>query len=309
VQERVVGSPEVLSSGMESLGKIHLNNTTGKTLNGNLFGNGEVEPGQGTVTGKIKGKPVGKNYTCSGCSAEEVEKSVDKGELPEVETGPASKRASAYESAAKSTNNKADTTKFKEEVTKSEATYNEVTRVFESSHPLGTAKKPVLLESGVYNFCEFSFQQEVFLEVPSGAEVTLYIDGPERPGSEKCATGTGKFKTTHGLCIKNASKKSSALQINVWGNNPNHVSLSEFAFTNNVGECEPLIANIYAPFTKVLATNGANFTGEIFAGEIEATNGFEFGSSGTATGTDTWSGSAWTICKPTYTGKPSSGCY
>jgi hypothetical protein len=97
--------------------------------------------------------------------------------------------------------------------------------------------------------------------------------------------------------------------MNFWGNNPG-AGLSEFSFTNNVGECEPLIANVYAPYTKFQLTNGGTVTGNFLMGEILATNGLELGTVGTATTWNSWAPSSWTICKLKATGtNPATGCY
>ena len=305
VQERVIGAPEPIAAGLESLGKIKLNNS--KKLKGNLRANGEVEPGSATVeNGEVVGKPVGNKFTCKECTSKEESNAVNGGNTkPNVETGLPERRAAAYESAAKPANNKADTVKFKTEVG---AAYTEATRIFKSSAIVGEAANPIQLEGGVYNFCEVSFTQKVFLEVPKGAEVTIYIDSPERPGGEKCAKA-GKFKATNGFCVKNANKVSSMLKINFWGNNPG-AGLSEFSFTNNVGECEPLIANVYGPYTAFELTNGGTVTGNFLMGEILATNGLELGTIGTATTWNNWAPSSWTICKRKATGtNPATGCY
>jgi Tfp pilus assembly protein PilX len=304
VQERIMGAPEPVTGGLESLGRIELKNA--KKEHGNVKGNGQVEVGTAEVTGEIVGKPLGNKYVCKGCTAKEEANAVNGGNTkPNVETGLPERRASAYESAALKANNKADTVKFKTEVG---TAYTEATRIFASAAIVGTAKKPIQIESGVYNFCEVSFTQQVFLEIPKGAEVTWYIDSPERPGSEKCAS-PGKFKATNGFCVKNANGVSSAFKINIWGNNP-AAGLSEFSFTNNVGECEPLIANVYGPYTKFELTNGGTVQGNFFMGEILATNGLELGTTGTATSYDVWGPSAWTICKRKATGtNPATGCY
>jgi Tfp pilus assembly protein PilX len=305
VQERIVGAPEKVTAGLESLGKIKINNA--KREKGSFRGNGEVEIGSPTLeNGEVVGKPAGKHYTCvKECVYKEEANAVNGGNTkPNVELGPAEKRASAYEAAALKGNNKADSEKFKKEVG---TAYTEATRIFGSSAILGEAKKPIVLESGVYNFCEVNFTQKVFLEVPKGAEVTIYIDSPERPGLEKCAK-EGKFKATNGFCVKNANHVSSALKINFWGNNPGTGKLSEFAFTNNVGECEPLVANVYGPYTDFELTNGGTVTGVWFMGEVLATNGLELGTEGTATTWDSWGPSAWTICKRKASGKNPASC-
>lgn len=301
VQERVIQTETSSTSGLESLGKIKLNNT--KTLNGNLSADGELEPGQATVSGVLRGKPIGKNYKCSGCTVHEEEDAVNGGvKAPEVETGPAEKRAPAYESAALVANNKADSVKFKSEIG---AVYTESTRIMSTGSTVGTAAKPILLESGVYNFCEVSFTQKTFFEVPKGAVVTWYIDELARPGGSKCAK-EGKFKATNGFCIKNATKNPADLKINFWGNKSKS---SEFAFTNNVGECEPMIADIYAPYTKLTLTNGGSFNGNLLAAEIEATNGLELGNAAILGGSSAYGASAWQLCNrsPT-TSSPASGC-
>jgi Tfp pilus assembly protein PilX len=301
VQERVVVSTQSPASELESLGRIKINNA--KNLDGNLAANAEVEVGTATVTGVIRGKPIGKKFTCSGCTEKEEEDAVDGGKAPEVESEPPERRAAAYESAALEANNKADTSKFKAEAG---AAYTEATRILLYSKQFGSPTSPVLLESGVYNFCEVNFTERTYFEVPSGAEVTWYIDAPGRPGADKCAQ-EGKFKATNGFCVKNATKNPADFKLDFWGNKQHP---SEFAFTNNVGECEPLIADAFAPFTKFTVTNGGSISGNFLMSEIEATNGLELGVAPTSAGGNAYAASAWEICnRSPSSSSPASGCY
>lgn len=318
VQERVLGAPETYEAGIESLGKIKIQvKTKGEKLNGNIIANGEVEPGEATVTGTLRGSPLGNKYVCSGCVKEEKANTVNGGSTkPNVEERCAEGQCAAdYEKAAETANNKADSpSKFKTEVGSG---FTESARTVNASYVVGTEAKPVQLESGTYNFCEFSFQQETFFEVPNGSKVTIYFDSPERPGSLKCAKA-GSFKATHsnGFCVKNPSKKPQNLKIDIWGDNPGKKAgeLAEFGFTGE-GVCqgrESLVADIYAPYSELKATNPVNFSGSLVTGAVSATNGFEMGAVAEGSGYELYAPSAWTICNRSVVGSatnPSSGCY
>ena len=296
VQERVAGGASSLPSSLSSLSTILLKNTT--SLVGNLTANGEVTPGPATVTGTITGSKINSGFKCSGCT--EVVKAETLGsKYPEVNPEP-------YEISANPVNNQANIQGL--------ANYNSATRDFSSAGTMGTEASPYQLQEGTYNFCNVSFTQTVWLEIPKETaghptKVTWYIDSPERPGLYKCASA-GKVKATNGMCIINASENPANFKIYDWGDNPNHSKLSEFNFTNGLCSGHALIAELYAPYTLFQATNGGSISGSFLAGEVLATNGLKLGAAGGWLVSSATAAAAWGTCTKSPSGEdPSTGCY
>ena len=298
VQERVISSTQNTPSSLESLGEVKLNNVT--KIEGSVTANGKVSLGSGPVTGTITASEIHSGFVCSGC------KEVLKGEAlgtktPNVEELCPEKCAKAYEEARE--HNQA------ESMPEPAKQYFVKERKFESSKPVGSEAAWVELASGKYNFCEISFNEAVYLKVPTGHEVSFYIDSSERPGS-KCAA-PDKVKATNGFCLWNESEVPGAVKFFVWGNPKG--GYSEFNFTNGAGHCgskdRALIADIYAPYTNFETHNGGAFGGNILAGKIEATNGMELVNSAVSSGSAEYAPSAWTICTRSPSGGPATGCY
>jgi hypothetical protein len=188
-------------------------------------------------------------------------------------------------------------------------------RVLKSSHPIGTAASPFVIPSGVYNFCEIDFSQDVYMAIPAGAHVVIYIDSPYRAGSG-CANNTGDVNVTGNFAFINRTGDPSNLEIDAWGNpgaaQPNQQPI--FKFTNNLNAAgTPTIANFFAPYSQVIFTNTVSMAGSIVGGSITSNNTTTFSGSGggAANGnpSDTYYPIAWHQCPSDWSASdPASGC-
>ncbi len=299
VQERAIGAPEVVASTFESLGEVSINNKS--EIKGPILANGKVQLGGGV---KTTGTVTGKEVSCSEkCTKVETLGAV---KTPTVESCSAEQCASSYEAARE--HNKAE-----ELLEPLKANYKSSERVLNDSATVGSEAAPIELKAGTYNFCEMQFQQNVYLKVPKGTEVKIYIDSLARAGS-KCSH-YGEVKATNGFCIANENENPAYLKFFMWGD-PGNVNQSKFSFTNGVGHCgtkiPALIAEVFAPYSTVEATNGGSYAGKVYAGEIKATNGLNLESLSAGTGNNVFAPTAWTICnrsKVESNPNPASGCY
>jgi len=311
VQERVLGVAGIGKTFVQSLGSVSINNDNGVLIEGNIEANGEVSINGAKLTGTIIATGLGSSK-CEGCTFEKRTAGLT---YPNVETGPTEYRSAAYTEAI--ANNKAETAAFK---ARYGSAYKTTERVFNTGSKLGSAGAPLLLEGGVYNFCEVNFQQEVWLEIPAGEKVSWYIDNKTRKGSG--CNKTGNFIATHGFCVINRAKNPSAFKVMMWGENANPESpptelknvgksTTEFKFTNGAcGSEGPLLADIYDPYGTFETTNGGTFGGAIIAESVHATNGMAFVANATIAEGETNGPTAWANCSSTApNASAASGCY
>lgn len=184
-----------------------------------------------------------------------------------------------------------------------------------ATNKVGTATAPWTLQSGTYNFCQMSFNNDTYIALAPGARVHIYIDSPYRSGSG-CRTNTGNVSFTGKLSWENSSNDPTALQIDVYGD-PNCSTAScgsSVKFNNTLNTSNgPFYGTINAPQSTFTNTNVANFAGGIVANQITLSNTFVFNAQGLAgtsgSGTEQYYAAAWKECPshPT-TSDPTSGC-
>ena len=192
--------------------------------------------------------------------------------------------------------------------------YDPATRRVNESAQVGTAASPVVIPSGVYNFCEFKFTNKTYLALAPGAQVRIYIDSPYRSGSG-CASGTGEISFSNATQINNPSQDPGALQFYVYGD-PADPSRTPVKVTNTISGAPdiPLYAQIYAPNSDFSTTNILTMVGGIVAATYTSSNTVNFtGAAGGASNAGAavpYYPAAWHECPHSPSGAdPGSGCY
>jgi hypothetical protein len=184
---------------------------------------------------------------------------------------------------------------------------NRATRTYDAQYrEIEFNNGTVTFLGGDYNLCSLYANNSTNFVVPQGAQVRLFIDSPDRPGSG-CRAGTGWFEARNSLNISGAD---NAFQLYIWGGNPSPTKPA--FYIKNAGE---LHMAIHAPNADVIINNAARFYGAINADYVEFKNttDFYYSSLLDSLGADLstlFQRSQWTQCRstPTNAGDPHSGC-
>ena len=176
-------------------------------------------------------------------------------------------------------------------------------RVLSASNTVGSAASPWILPGGTYNVCDISFGNKTWIQVAAGAQVHIYVDSPNRPGSG-CPAGTGGFTATNTFNFLNPSMDPAALQIEFYGG-PG----SDFKVSNQA----TLYALIYAPNTQFTSTGSGAFVGGIVAESVTTSNTFNMTGAVPAAflnGSDDYEAQGWIECSPNAPagGAPGANC-
>ena len=171
-----------------------------------------------------------------------------------------------------------------------------------ATNTVGTAGSPWIIPGGTYNVCNVSFGNKTYIQLAAGAQVHLYIDSPNRPGSG-CPSGSGNFSATNQFFLTNPSNDPANLQIDVYGG-----SGTTFKVSNQA----TLYALIYAPNTDFTSTGVGAFVGGIVANTVTTSNTFNVTGAvppSLMTGTRAYGAQTWMECVPKASpSAPGTGC-
>lgn len=171
----------------------------------------------------------------------------------------------------------------------------------------------VILGGGIYNFCSIELRQGSTITIAPGARTAIYIDSPEREGSN-CAADTGTITMLQNSSFVNNSPPvagtgfahdPTALQLYVVGK-----ANTTLRIENNVS----FYGTIYAPTSTVdLANNGGTW-GAVSANVVKIKNNGQITGDPNAqnisiSGGGIYFRTAWRECSATTTtADPSAGC-
>lgn len=307
VSERLVNltqaKAEAYESNLEVLGAFSVNNVVG-AITMNIYADGAVNLNGAKDKAKIVA-PTISNVTCEKCTEELKSGSAEKAGGVKAKLA-SEAEASAYTNAL--AHNAATTEPWEKQTS-----YNTSSHIVHTGGKIEGTSEKYLVMNGTYYMCEFNTSQEVFFKIPKGDNVTWYIDSPARSGSS-CQGGTGNINTQHGMCVLNENKNPETFKIFMYGN-PAKPTETEFSATNNLGGCEPLTAEVYAPYSKFRGTNEGSISGAFLFDEFSETNKIELvaweGSTSSSASTVENGTSSWTICnvsKEAGSSLPGSGC-
>jgi len=188
-------------------------------------------------------------------------------------------------------------------------TFNSSTR----SLLMGTHGASLVLNKGIYNFCDFQVSgTNATLKIAASAvspNVQIFIDSANRePGSGcKGDTEAGKLAFKNGFTIENPNTNATSLQIYVYDGSGGTIK-----FENNSSSA--FYGTIIAPYSKVEFKSNGEFIGGIEANEVELINNFKFKWEAKAEEIrkeekPRYQRKTWSECPPTYTGtNPQVGC-
>ena len=284
-------------SGIMSYGSFNADNLT---LNGDLGSNSSI-----TASGSVNGKVM---FVPPATAPNACQSPTCTGEAHAPFTPPVPD-AAAFTSRALSNQNAA--------VSWGTGNYKAAGRELSANGSLGSAGGPVELKDGVYNFCEFSFSGPVFLKVPAGANVKIYIDSPFRTGSG-CAGGKGNMNLSNDVSWINENADPSSLQITAWGNPLGLGGTPTIQFNNSESAGPgPLTALISAPFSAFSTTDQTSLAGQLIAKSVSASHPLSLTALGAASNgvsQTAWSrarsAGGWAECKPDTSPSPTpdAGC-
>jgi Tfp pilus assembly protein PilX len=134
------------------------------------------------------------------------------------------------------------------------------------------------LGGGVYNFCNFTTQNNATINVPAGVYTTIYIDSPYDPNSAGdtgtgCAAGSGNFILGNGVTVNTLGGDPTQLKIFVYGNPTSPGSTPPKVVWNNNGVS---YATIVAPFSEVDLQNNGAFYGAVGGYNTNVLNNMTF---------------------------------
>jgi type II secretory pathway pseudopilin PulG len=173
----------------------------------------------------------------------------------------------------------------------------------------------LLLNEGIYNFCDFRAGTNGTLKIAANAvspNVQIFIDSAnrEKPGEEshcKADPEAGKVAFQPGFAIENPNTNATSLQIYVYDGSGGTIK-----FENNSSSA--FYGTIIAPYSKIEFKSNGEFVGGIEANEVALNNNFKFKWEAKAKDLKKeekprYQRKTWSECPPTYTGtNPQAGC-
>lgn len=124
------------------------------------------------------------------------------------------------------------------------------------------------LPAGYYNFCQLNLGNNTTLLTGESGESRIYIDSPDRPGSD-CPSGTGGVTSGNSVQFSNPSADATRFQMYLYGRNDG----SSLWTIDNAGS---FYGTLYAPQSKLVFNNTATVVGGIVARELEFKNSLDF---------------------------------
>jgi hypothetical protein len=192
------------------------------------------------------------------------------------------------------------------------------------------------IRPGTYHVCNVYLGNSVKLKFShtGGAHTKIYVDSPDRAGSDFCAgqaDPTGTFGADNSVEInKESGEREELLDIFMYGTTKNDTRTTFSSWCNDLqspaleGECKSdfmldnsvnFYGGVYAPNSTVQAHNSVKIWGSVAADKVRFYNSIEFTLTGPEIDEDPEGAGAaarrgWRECRsePTTAGDPESGC-